>query len=207
MDDVPLVVTIVSVVGAYLLGTVPTAQVVAARRGIDPTADGSGNPGASNVYRLAGRRAGIAVLLIDMAKGAVPALVGLLLGGRALGVACAAAAVLGHIAPATRGWRGGKGVATASGAAIVLWPLPSVVLAVVFLVAARVIGIASVGSLLVAAGLPVLVALFGGPGWEVAAAAGISILVVARHRDNIRRLGSGDERRIRPSPIVPPPTE
>lgn len=207
MDDVPLVVTIVSVVGAYLLGTVPTAQVVAARRGIDPTADGSGNPGASNVYRLAGRRAGIAVLLIDMAKGAVPALVGLLLGGRALGVACAAAAVLGHIAPATRGWRGGKGVATASGAAIVLWPLPSVVLAVVFVVAARVIGIASVGSLLIAAGLPVLVALFGGPGWEVAAAAGISILVVARHRDNIRRLGSGDERRIRPSPIVPPPTE
>jgi glycerol-3-phosphate acyltransferase PlsY len=207
VDDVPLVVTIVSVVGAYLLGTVPTAQVVAARRGIDPTADGSGNPGASNVYRLAGRRAGIAVLLIDMAKGAVPALVGLLLGGRALGVACAAAAVLGHIAPATRGWRGGKGVATASGAAIVLWPLPSVVLAVVFLVAARVIGIASVGSLLIAAGLPVLVALFGGPGWEVAAAAGISILVVARHRDNIRRLGSGDERRIRPSPIVPPPTE
>jgi glycerol-3-phosphate acyltransferase PlsY len=207
VDDVPLVVTIVSVVGAYLLGTVPTAQVVAARRGIDPTADGSGNPGASNVYRLAGRRAGIAVLLIDMAKGAVPALVGLLLGGRALGVACAVAAVLGHIAPATRGWRGGKGVATASGAAIVLWPLPSVVLAVVFLVAARVIGIASVGSLLVAAGLPVLVALFGGPGWEVAAAAGISILVVARHRDNIRRLGSGDERRIRPSPIVPPPTE
>jgi glycerol-3-phosphate acyltransferase PlsY len=207
VDDVPLVVTIVSVVGAYLLGTVPTAQVVAARRGIDPTADGSGNPGPSNVYRLAGRRAGIAVLLIDMAKGAVPALVGLLLGGRALGVACAAAAVLGHIAPATRGWRGGKGVATASGAAIVLWPLPSVVLAVVFVVAARVIGIASVGSLLIAAGLPVLVALFGGPGWEVAAAAGISILVVARHRDNIRRLGSGDERRIRPSPIVPPPTE
>jgi glycerol-3-phosphate acyltransferase PlsY len=207
VDDVPLALAAASIALSYLVGTLPTAQLVGRRVGVDPTQAGSGNPGASNVYRLGGRRAGFAVLLLDMLKGAVPAAAGLAVGGRPLAVACGLAAVVGHVLPATRRFRGGKGVATAGGFAIVVWPVPSAVLAVVFLVVARLLRIASVGSLSMAAGLPVLVALTGRPAWEVAAAAALSLIVVVRHRENIRRLGRGEERPIRTSPLVPPPPE
>src|SRR5689334_17894800 len=106
--------TVVLVPLAYLAGMFPTARLVGGRTGHDPTHEGSGNPGASNVYRLAGRRAGAMVFLGDFAKGALAAGVGLAVGGRALGLACGAAAVAGHIAPVTRRFRGGKGVATAA---------------------------------------------------------------------------------------------
>src|SRR5207249_3926010 len=110
-------------VPAYFLGTFPAAQVVSQRAGRDPTREGSRNPGASNVYRLAGRRAGLAVFAGDLAKGLVAAGVGLAVGGRPLGMLCGAAAVLGHVFPVTRGFRGGRGVATAGGLALVLFPL------------------------------------------------------------------------------------
>src|SRR4051794_41765478 len=97
------------------MGTFPSAILVARRRGVDPTATGSGNPGASNVYRTAGKRAGLIVALADLAKGAIPAGVGWAAAGRPVGFACWIAAVLGHVFPATRRFRGGKGVATASG--------------------------------------------------------------------------------------------
>ena len=103
------------VVPAYLLGTFPTAIVVGRRVGRDPTAEGSGNPGASNTFRTMGRRAGATVLVGDVAKGALAAALGLLSGNRAVGVAGGLAAVLGHVAPATRRFRGGKGVATGRG--------------------------------------------------------------------------------------------
>jgi acyl phosphate:glycerol-3-phosphate acyltransferase len=204
VDDAPLALASAAVAVAYLAGTLPMAQLVGRRVGVDPSRAGSGNPGASNVYRLGGRRAGALVLFLDMLKGAVPTGLALALGGRELAVACGLAAVVGHVAPATRGFRGGKGVATAGGVAIVLWPIPSAVLAIVFLVAAKLVGIASVGSLLMAIGLPVLVALTGRPAWEAAAAVVMSVIVVARHRENIRRIGSGDERSIRTDPHRPP---
>ncbi len=207
MDDVPLALASAMVAVAYFVGTIPTAHLVGRRVGVDPSRSGSGNPGASNVYRLGGRRAGVAVLVVDMLKGAAPTAVGLVVGGRELGVACGIAAVLGHVLPATRRFKGGKGVATASGAAVVLWPIPSLVLGVVFFLAARFIGIASVGSLLMAAGLPVLVALTGRPAWEVVAASLLALIVVVRHGENIRRLGRGEERSLRSDPLVPPPTE
>lgn len=207
MDAVPPVVAVLCVVVSYAVGTTPTALVVGARRGVDPTRAGSGNPGASNVYRLAGRRAGAAVLAVDMVKGALPTLVGLLLGGRDLAVACGLAAVLGHVVPVGRGFRGGKGVATAAGVAVVAWPLASAMLAVVFVVIARLIGIASVGSLSVAVGLPLLLVLLGAPAWEVVASSTLALIVVVRHRENIRRLGRGEEHRVRPTPSTSPPTE
>ena len=110
------------VVPAYLLGTFPTAILVGRREGRDPTQEGSGNPGASNTFRTMGRRAGAIVLAGDVAKGALAAAAGLATGHRAVGVACGLAAVLGHVYPVTRGFRGGKGVATGAGMAIVLLP-------------------------------------------------------------------------------------
>ncbi len=181
------------VVLAYLLGTIPTAILVGRREGRDPTAEGSRNPGASNTFRTMGRRAGATVLLGDVAKGALAAAVGLAVGNRAVGVACGLAAVLGHVAPATRGFRGGKGVATGAGMALVLLPAPTVVLAVVWAAAVRLFGAASAGSVAVAVGLPVSAALVGRPAGEVVAFTACGALVVARHRGNLERLRRGEE--------------
>jgi glycerol-3-phosphate acyltransferase PlsY len=185
------------VVPAYLLGTFPTAILVGRRRGVDPTAEGSRNPGASNTFRTMGRRAGALVLLGDLAKGAIAAGAGLATGNRAVAVACGLAAVLGHVVPITRGFRGGKGVATAAGMTLVLLPLPALVLAALWLVAVRVSGAAAAGSILIAVGLPVAAAVVGRPAGEVAAFALCGVLVVARHRGNIGRLRRGEERSLR----------
>ena len=106
-----------AVLPAYLLGTFPTAILVGRREGRDPTSEGSGNPGASNALRTMGRRAAALVLIGDVGKGAAAAAAGAAVGGRAVGVGCALAAVVGHVAPVTRRFRGGKGVATLTGAA------------------------------------------------------------------------------------------
>lgn len=205
MFEVPLALAICVVLGAYVLGTLPTALLVGRRRGVDPTATGSGNPGASNVYRLLGRRAGAAVLAGDLLKGVVAALVGMAVGGRALALAAGLAAVLGHVAPVTRRFRGGKGVATAGGVALVLWPLVSLALVVVFVVVARLSRTASVASLSMAAGLPLGVAASGRQVAEVLAAAALTALVVVRHAGNIRRLARGEERTARASGPGPRP--
>jgi glycerol-3-phosphate acyltransferase PlsY len=182
------------VVPAYLLGTFPTAILVGRHEGRDPTQEGSGNPGASNTFRTMGRRAGAIVLVGDLAKGALAAGMGLATGNRAVGVACGLAAVLGHVAPATRGFRGGKGVATGAGMALVLLPLPTLALAVVWLVAVRATGTASAGSLAVAVGFPVAAVVAGRPPGEVLAFAAGGVLVVARHLGNLERLRHGQER-------------
>ena len=185
------------VVPAYLLGTFPTAILVGRRRGVDPTAEGSRNPGASNTFRTMGRRAGALVLLGDLAKGAIAAGAGLATGNRAVAVACGLAAVLGHVAPITREFQGGKGVAAAAGMTLVLLPVPALVLAALWIVAVRVSGAAAAGSILIAVGLPVAAAVVGRPAGEVVAFALCGLLVVARHRGNIGRLRRGEERSLR----------
>ena len=183
----------VAVVPAYLLGTLPTALVVGRGYGRDLTTEGSGNPGASNAWRTLGRRAAAVVLLGDVGKGALAAGMGWAIGGRALGVGCALAAVVGHVAPVRRGFRGGKGVATMVGAALVLLPVVMVVLGLAWALIVRISGVAAAGSLVVAAGLPVGAALIGQSPAEVAMWAAAGVVVVTRHRDNIGRLRRGEE--------------
>ena len=192
-----LVPWIVVTVGAYAAGTFPTAQLVGRRLGRDPTVEGSGNPGATNVYRTAGRRAGAIVALGDVLKGIVPTSIGYLVDGRPLATAAWIAAVAGHVVPLTRGLRGGKGVATGAGGAAVLHPLVAVALAVAFVVAVRLSRRASAGSLAIAVLLPVGVAIAGRPAWEVVAAAALGVLVFVRHASNVRRLLGGTERTYR----------
>ena len=181
------------VVPAYALGTFPTALLVGRREGRDPTREGSGNPGASNALRTMGRRAGAMVLVGDLGKGILATAGGWALAGRGIGVACGLAAVLGHVAPITRGFRGGKGVATGGGMAVVLLPLPALVLGLVWAAVVKATGVAAAGSVTIAVGLPVAAALVGRPGWEVAAFAACAALVVVRHRDNLDRLRRGEE--------------
>jgi glycerol-3-phosphate acyltransferase PlsY len=184
MLGAPLVV----VAAAYLLGTFPTAALMGRMTGHDPTAEGSGNPGATNVLRTSGRWAGVAVLAVDVAKGALAVGLGLLVGDHTLGVIAGAAAVLGHVAPVGRRFRGGKGVATAAGASAVVFPVLSLILGVVFVITVAITRRVSVGSLVLALLLPVGVALGGWSGIEVLVTAGVSLVVIARHHENIRRL-------------------
>ena len=181
------------VVAAYLVGTFPTAILVGRRTGVDPTTEGSGNPGASNVYRTAGRRAGAIVAIGDVLKGLLPTVAGLLVGGRPLGFACWVSAVLGHVAPATRRFRGGKGVATAAGGALVLLPLVAACGAVIFVVVLKVTKTASLASIAMFVTGPFLVLLFGRPAWEFAVSAAVSVIVLARHWENVKRLAAGTE--------------
>ena len=191
------VLWIVVAVGAYGVGTFPTAQIVGRRLGRDPTREGSGNPGATNVYRTAGRRAGILVGVVDVLKGAVPTAAGYLVDGRPLATVAWIAAVAGHVLPLTRRLRGGKGVATAAGGAAVLHPLVALALGIVFAVVARVSRRASLGSLAIALLLPVGVAIYGRPAWEVVAAGALGALVLVRHGANLRRLLKGTEQAYR----------
>lgn len=179
------------VLAAYALGTFPTALRVGRRSGFDPTAAGSGNPGASNVTRIGGTRAGAMVLLGDAGKGGLAAALGLVVGGTFLAWLAAAAAVAGHLWPVTRGFRGGKGVATAAGAALVCAPVVFVPLALVFVVLVTLSGHAAVGSIGIAGLLPVAVAVTGRPAREVGVTAAISLVVIVRHRDNLARLRAG----------------
>jgi glycerol-3-phosphate acyltransferase PlsY len=179
---------------AYLVGTFPTAALAA--RGHDVTREGSGNPGASNVYRLAGRRAGITVFLGDALKGALATAAGYATGGRDLALVAGAAAVVGHCFPVFRRFRGGKGVATAAGLAIVVEPAIALGALVLWLVVARVGHKASVASLAIALAAPVAVAVWRGPHLEAAVVAGVALLVIGRHAGNLSRLMRGEERTI-----------
>jgi acyl phosphate:glycerol-3-phosphate acyltransferase len=199
--NVVLAVSALCVVASYFLGTFPTALLVGRSRGVDPTLAGSGNPGATNVARTAGRRAGVLTFAGDAAKGAGAAALGWAVGGHGLGVACGLAAVAGHVLPLTRGFRGGKGVATAAGMAVVLFPAAAAVAAVAFGLAVAANRTVSAGSIVGAVTLPVAAAAFGASGGEVAALVVCAVLIVARHRDNIARLRRGAERGLpsRPS--------
>jgi acyl phosphate:glycerol-3-phosphate acyltransferase len=170
----------------WLLGTFPSALLVARAHGRDVLTEGSGNPGASNVARLLGWRAGAIVLLLDFAKGALAAGGGMLIGGRAGACALGVAAVVGHTFPIYR--KGGKGVAAAGGAIVVLYPVIVVGLAVLWFVVARLLHKASLASLLATVLFPVLVAVFRYDVWEIAVVSALALLVIARHLGNIRRL-------------------
>ncbi len=176
---------------AYLLGTFPSAVLVARSRGIDITAEGSGNPGASNVIRVLGWKVGAVVLVFDCAKGAAAGGLGLWVGGRPGASALGVAAVLGHTFPMLR--RGGKGVAAAGGMLLVLYPIVAAVLAVVWGVIARGLRKASFASLLITIAFPITVALLRYDWWETAVVSVISLLLVVRHASNIRRLVRREE--------------
>jgi acyl phosphate:glycerol-3-phosphate acyltransferase len=186
---------VLAAIPAYLLGTFPTAILVARAGGHDVMAEGSRNPGASNVARLMGWKAGLLVMAGDLAKGAIAAGVGLAVAGRGAAFVLGILAVLGHTYPVTRHFKGGKGVATAGGMLAVLYPLIVLALAVVWFIVARVLKLASVASMVLAVLFPVAVALAGYAGWEIAVTSALALLVLVRHLPNLRRLVKGQELR------------
>ncbi|MFP5219384.1 MAG: glycerol-3-phosphate 1-O-acyltransferase PlsY [Actinomycetes bacterium] len=184
---------VLAAVAGYLAGSVSTATIVASRRGVDLRTVGSGNPGATNVGRALGRRAGVVVALLDVAKGLLPAAAMGAVDHRA-GLVAGVAAVLGHVtSPFLRG-RGGRGVATAAGAVLgshPLWALAVVAVWAVVVAASRWVALASISAALTV----LVVALVARE--DVVWAACLAAIVVVRHQPNLaRRL----ERR-RPPPL------
>ncbi|MGB2757930.1 MAG: glycerol-3-phosphate 1-O-acyltransferase PlsY [Acidimicrobiia bacterium] len=178
---------------AYAAGTFPTARLVARRKGADIETSGSGNPGASNTARVLGWKSGVVVLLVDIAKGALPAGLGLWLDGRPGAWMLGIAATLGHIWPAQRKFRGGKGVATAGGLVWVIDPLVAAVILLIWGLVARLTGKASVASLIGIVCVPIAMAARGRDPWEVVAASAVAVILIVRHRSNLLRLFRGAE--------------
>jgi glycerol-3-phosphate acyltransferase PlsY len=188
---------------SYAVGSIPFAYLAGAASGVDLRKQGSGNLGATNVFRVLGWKIGILVFLADALKGALPVL---LLAPRiaapgdpilwALG--CGVAAILGHVRPLYLGFRkGGKGVATASGVFFALAPLPMLVTFAVFVALVLGTGYVSVGSLVAALLLPTLLLITHGaasPLFIVSVA--IACFVYWTHRPNIGRLRRGEEHRF-----------
>jgi acyl phosphate:glycerol-3-phosphate acyltransferase len=181
----------------YVLGSMPWGYwLPRALRGVDIRTLGSGNPGATNVWRTLGFRFGVGVALLDIAKGAVAALLGLWLGSDLVGVLAGIAAMVGHWRPLFLGFaRGGKMVATTGGVALAVAPLPALSAAGVWIVVFLVFRYASVASIVAAVSLPLWALLFGASWPVVAFTAGAAVAIVALHRTNIRRLVAGEENR------------
>lgn len=186
------------VIGGYLLGSIPFGYVLPRLvRGDDIRRHGSGNVGASNVWRVYGRSLGIPVALLDVAKGFVPALVGLELGGDWVGVLAGAAAMIGHARPVFLGFsKGGKMVATAGGVALALAPFAALGCAAIWLVAFALTRYASLASMLAAVALPVLCLALGSSWPVVGFTALAAVAVLGLHRQNVRRLLAGTEPRF-----------
>jgi glycerol-3-phosphate acyltransferase PlsY len=190
--------TALLVAGGYLLGSVPWGLVVVRLlRGEDIRSHGSGNVGASNVWRTYGWRLGLPVAVLDVAKGFVPALAAVLLVGEGAGVLAGAAAMLGHYRPLYLGFsKGGKMVATAGGVAFALMPVAAAGCVLIWVAAFALLRYASIASLLAAVGLPVLAAVLGEPWPTIVFASVACAAVVVLHRQNIRRLLAGTEPRF-----------
>jgi glycerol-3-phosphate acyltransferase PlsY len=186
---------------SYLLGSIPTSHLLSRFiAGIDLRQHGSGNLGATNLYRVLGWKYAIPAGLVDIAKGAIPVLVfgPQVSDSKLFALACGVTAILGHVFSVFVGFKGGKGVATAAGVMLGLTPLALSVAAVVWALLVLLTGYVSVGSIAAAAVLPVAVYLLEDSVtppilWmDVAVAAGVILL----HRRNIERLLKGTENRF-----------
>src|SRR5579872_1469754 len=182
---------------AYLLGAIPFGYLLVRwKTGRDVRAAGSGNIGATNVLRTTGRAAGVATLLLDIAKGYLAVwIAGRLTADNVWWTSAAALAVMaGHAFPVFLGFKGGKAVASFVGAFLRLTPIPLAAVLAVFLITVAVTRHISVGSIVGAATFPLAVWLILHPAWPVVIAALIAgIFVVYRHKENIRRLHAGTE--------------
>lgn len=181
----------------YLAGSVPFAYLLARRAGIDVRVAGSGNVGAANVLRTTGAWRGVAVMALDVTKGAAAVLITYLIaGGTSLPAVSGAAAIVGHIYPVWLRFHGGKGVAVAAGVFCVLSPVATGVAAALFLITVWLTRYISLGSIAATIALPPVAWISGSPRGVVAAAAGSGALILFRHRANLRRLRAGTERKM-----------
>ena len=193
-----MLTTLVFIIFGYLLGSISAAIIVSKVMGLpDPREQGSGNPGATNVLRIGGKKAAAITLLGDFLKGFIPVLLANLADIGVLGIALTAlAAFLGHLYPLFFGFRGGKGVATAFGAILGLAPWVALLVLIIWLVMAKVFRVSSLSALIAALLAPLFLWWFALPSIYIMVAITIAAFLVWRHRSNIQRLMSGTESKI-----------
>lgn len=184
-------------IASYLLGAVPFATIVARARGVDIRTVGSGNSGATNVQRALGWGPGLLVAVIDICKGAVAVWLARRLGvGDLTAALCGVLAVIGHNYSVFLRFRGGKGVATSFGTILAIDPLVGAGTAVLALGTMVLTRYVSAGSMLGALASVTLAVVLPRPWWERALLALLALLLIWQHRDNLRRLWQGRERRF-----------
>jgi glycerol-3-phosphate acyltransferase PlsY len=199
--------SVIAVVLAYLAGSIPSA-VWAGKlfHGIDVREHGSGNAGATNTVRVLGWKTGIPVLIFDLFKGWLAAMLPRFLDAApessetlmVLQIACGLAAIIGHVFPVFAGFRGGKGVATTFGVLLALHPLLTLTCAGIFLIVLLASGYVSLGSMIAVAMFPILlVTLFRSPSiWLTVFSVIVAAAVIITHTKNIKRLIRGEEKRF-----------
>ncbi len=192
-----MIVALLLLLLAYLLGSLSSAVLVCRLFGLpDPRTTGSGNPGATNVLRLGGKKAAAMTLVGDMLKGLLPTVIAQfaslpLAWVAAIGVA----SVVGHIFPVFFGFRGGKGVATGLGTLLGTHWVTGLLAIAIWLATCLVFRISSLAALVTFAAVPLLFILSGRTTTAIVLAI-MSVLLFWRHRDNIKRLMSGEEPRL-----------
>jgi len=192
-----MVIPALLLLGAFLLGSIPTGVLVARGKGVDLRKVGSGNIGATNVGRALGKKWAAFVLIVDAGKGALPVLLFdhyqfdpwlPAFGGLA--------AIIGQAFSIFLRGRGGKGVATSLGAGLALAPLPTLLCLLTFVITYALSRIVSLGSLVAIAGFPLFLWLFHlGTAPRLTFAVLVAVLVIVRHKDNLKRLARGEEHR------------
>jgi glycerol-3-phosphate acyltransferase PlsY len=183
---------------AYLIGSIPTGLILGKACGVDVRSEGSGNIGATNLYRTVGRKIGVLTLIGDCLKGFIPVMVvkySTLPSEYAVWVGLAA--FCGHVFSVFLKFKGGKGVATALGVYLALTPLALAVAVGIFVALMFVWRYVSLGSIGAAAVIPVAVALLGGGGVLTLVTLIIALIVIVRHHENIRRLLAGTESKFK----------
>ncbi len=182
---------------SYLIGSIPTGYIVGRLAGLDVRHSGSGNIGATNVARVAGKRRGLLTLLADSAKGFIPAIIAQQMAFNPTAVALiAGAAFLGHLYPVFLRFQGGKGVATAFGVLLALAPIASFVSLAVFtavILSSRTVSLSSIAAAIVA---PMALWVISYPPPLIVMSVFFAAMIVLRHRENIRRWLSGTEPRF-----------
>lgn len=196
MNDTNVIGAAALCLAAYLLGSVNAALAAARARGVDIRAEGSGNPGASNVLRVLGPGPAAAVYTADLAKGFLPALAGALVWDQAAGALAGLWAVIGHCYPVFHRFRGGKGVAAAGGAVLALAPLAMLAMAAVYAAGLKLSRISAVGSLAAVLAAPPALLLAGADARAAGWCGAMTALIVWRHRTNLMRLRAGAEHRL-----------
>lgn len=200
-------INLLTLLAAYLLGAIPSAVWIGqAFYGIDVRKFGSGNAGASNTFRILGKKAGIPVLIMDIMKGWSAVNLVYLLSSYAQGsepfinfqIGCGIAALLGHIFPIYVGFRGGKGVATLLGIIIAIHPYTALICMAVFLIVFFTTRIISISSMLAGITFPfVMFLLFKPPSMSLKIfSVAVAVMVVVTHKKNIGRLMRGEEFRV-----------
>jgi glycerol-3-phosphate acyltransferase PlsY len=197
-DGTTILALIIVIAAAYLIGSIPTGLLLGKAYGIDIRKEGSGNIGATNLYRTVGRKVGIITLIGDCLKGLLPVvLVKLSSLPPEFAAWVGLAAFCGHVFSVFLKFKGGKGVATALGVFLALAPLAVTIALVLFACLMFIWRYVSLGSISAAAAMPLAVFFLGGSRTVTVVTLVIAVIVIIRHHENIKRLISGTESKFK----------